>query len=190
MNDVDKSLLDFIQIFDQLGIKYAVMGGIAVRAHSIPRATHDVDVTISVSDEQLSRLIQAAETAGYTVPEAYQKGWVDRVADMPMIKFRVYLERNSVDVDIFLADSEYQKELLNRSRVEPTELGPMSVVTAEDLILLKVLADRPRDRIDVADILFTQGTLDEAYMRKWAGELGISEKLEEALANHPGDERP
>jgi hypothetical protein len=34
----------------------------------------------------------------------------------------------------------------------------------------------------VQDVLFTQGDLDEAYMRRWAKELGVAEKLEEVLA--------
>jgi hypothetical protein len=58
----------------------------------------------------------------------------------------------------------------------------VSFVTAEDLILFKLIASRPRDLIDVEEILFTQGDLDEAYMRRWARELGVAEKLEEVLA--------
>jgi hypothetical protein len=58
----------------------------------------------------------------------------------------------------------------------------VSLVTAEDLILFKLIASRPRDLIDVQDIFFTQGDLDEAYMRRWAKELGVAEKLEEVLA--------
>ncbi len=54
-------------------------------------------------------------------------------------------------------------------------------VTAEDLILLKLLANRPKDRVDVADILFVQVTLDEAYLRRWAATLGIAVELEDAL---------
>jgi hypothetical protein len=61
----------------------------------------------------------------------------------------------------------------------------VSLVTAEDLILFKLIASRPRDLIDVQDIFFTQGDLDEAYMRRWATELGVAEKLEEVLAARP-----
>ena len=47
--------------------------------------------------------------------------------------------------------------------------------------VLKLLANRPRDLSDVADILFVQGQLDEAYMRLWADPLGIIDRLETAL---------
>lgn len=42
-----------------------------------------------------------------------------------------------------------------------------------------------RDLVDVQDILFTQGQLDEGYMRRWAGTLGVAEKLEAALLDRP-----
>jgi hypothetical protein len=46
------------------------------------------------------------------------------------------------------------------------------------LILFKLLAGRPRDLLDIKDILFMQGQLDEAYMRRWAMPLGVAGQLE------------
>ncbi len=48
------------------------------------------------------------------------------------------------------------------------------------LILLKLLANRPKDRVDVSDILFVQATLDEIYLRRSAATLGIAVELEDA----------
>lgn len=81
--------------------------------------------------------------------------------------------------------SAFQQELLKRAKPEPLDDLVVYVVSPEDLILLKLLAHRPRDLADVGDILFTQGTLDEAYLRKWAEELGIRERLESVLAEPP-----
>jgi len=49
---------------------------------------------------------------------------------------------------------------------------------------LKLLANRPKDRVDVSDILFVQATLDEAYLRRWAAKLGIAVELEDALRSN------
>ena len=57
----------------------------------------------------------------------------------------------------------------------------VAVVSPEDLIVLKVLAGRPRDAIDVQDVLFMQGELDRDYMKHWAARLGVLENLEIAL---------
>lgn len=52
-----------------------------------------------------------------------------------------------------------------------------------DLIVLKILANRDRDRGDVQDFLFMQGELDRSYMRHWARKLGVLPTLDQALAN-------
>jgi len=50
------------------------------------------------------------------------------------------------------------------------------------LILLKLIADRPRDWIDIADVLFVQGSIDETYLEHWANRLGVRDRLQRALA--------
>jgi hypothetical protein len=190
MKDVDEALSDAVAILERLGMTYAVMGGLAVRIWSIPRATRDVDLTIAASADDIKRLATEFEDLGYTMPEAYAKGWTDKVAQMPLIKFRWYAAGGDLDIDIFVADTPFQHAYVER-RVRARAQGlDMWVVTAEDLILQKLVAARPRDLIDVTDVLFMQGTLDEAYMRQWADRLGARDSLENALANHPGDTRP
>jgi hypothetical protein len=189
MKPVDQALLDFVTIFRELDLPYAVMGGIAVRAHSIPRPTWDVDVTVQISRLDLPKLFAAVEARGYSVPESYVTGWVHEVASLPLVKFRLYSEGGGVDVDLFLAESPFQQELLRRSTVQETEVGAVSVVSPEDLILLKLFAGRERDLIDVADILFVQGALDANYLRHWASQLGVRDLLEVKLNDRPS-ERP
>jgi len=58
----------------------------------------------------------------------------------------------------------------------------------KDLIVLKCVAYRPRDVIDIQDVLFIQGELDRDYMRLWADQLGVRSNLEESL--HKYDASP
>lgn len=182
MSKLERTLFEITSLLTQSGYEYAVMGGLAVRVHSIPRPTHDVDLTITIDRSELPTLFASLERLGHTVPGSYQRGWVDEVGGMPLVKVRTYMSgSNGVDIDIFLNETDFQKSYLAR-RMEVT-VGDRSlwVVTPEDLILLKLLASRPRDLLDVADILFTQGQLDESYMRTWAKSLGITDRLEQAL---------
>jgi hypothetical protein len=185
MTTLDEALLQFSQLFERMGIPYAVMGGLAVRVHGIPRPTHDVDVTIAIDRAQLSELYDGAEELGFTVPEAFRKGWVDDVAGMPLVKLRMYLERHGIDIDLFLAESPFQAELLSRRQRLEWDDHHVWIVSPEDLVLLKLLANRARDIADIGDILFTQGTLDETYMRRWADVLGVRERLERVLEDVP-----
>ena len=101
---------------------------------------------------------------------------------MPLVKFRLFQDGLGIDVDIFLAESDYQHELMRR-RVQHTVAGtPAWFITVEDLILLKLIANRTRDRADIEDLLLASSELDEPYLRRWAVPLGIEAKLDEVLA--------
>jgi hypothetical protein len=109
MSDLPRVVDDCVSLFERAGIEYVLMGGIAVRVYGIPRATYDVDFTAAIERDRLSSIYDAIEQRGYTVPEAYRTGWVDEVAGMPVVKFRLYLEERGVDVDLFLAETPFQQ---------------------------------------------------------------------------------
>lgn len=178
---LDEVTQQFVQLFEAEGIPYALMGGIAIRIHALPRPTFDVDFTILLSRAELPRLYQLTDQLGFTMPDAQRTGWLDTVRGMPVVKFQIWAEDHAIDIDVFLAETEYQRMLLSRRQRHQADGFHAWFVTAEDLVLLKLLAGRPKDRVDVGDVLFIQGTLDEEYLRKWAGELGIMADLDEIL---------
>jgi hypothetical protein len=182
MTDLTAVIHDLVALFDRLCLPYAIMGGIAVRAHGLPRPTFDVDFVLAVPRERLADLFTAIEEAGHTVPDHYRRGWVDSVGGMPLFKVRLFLEGRGIDADFFLMENDFQKEVMSRRMFEEVEGRPVQLITAEDLILFELLAGRPRDLLDIKDIFFMQGQLDEAYMRRWAGPLGVADQLEQALA--------
>ena len=185
MSDLAQAVRDFTRLFEHRGLPYALMGGLAVRVYGISRATYDIDFTLAIPRERLTELYEAVRGLGYTVPEAYESGWVDQVAGMPLVKFRLYLQGYGIDIDVFLAESQFQLQLLARRRRETLDDQTVWLVSPEDLVLLKLLAGRPRDVADVGDVLFIQGQLDEGYLRRWADQLGVREALERVLAEPP-----
>ena len=186
MTDLTAVIHDLVDLFDRLQLPYAIMGGIAVRAHGLPRPTFDVDFVLAVPLERREGLFAAIEEAGYTVPDHYRGGWVDSVGGMPLFKVRLFIEGRGIDADIFLMENDFQRDVMSRRIIDEIEGKPVRLITAEDLILFKLLAGRPRDLLDIKDILFMQGQLDEGYMRRWAAPLGVSEQLEQALAEREG----
>ena len=101
---------------------------------------------------------------------------------MPLVKLKTWVEiGHSIDVDIFVNDTPFQASVMERRLKIPFSKRQLWFVTPEDLILFKLLANRPRDQGDIADVLFVQGQLDNAYMRTWADHLGITDRLETIL---------
>lgn len=180
MKDLTTVVHELIGLFERKQLPYVVLGGMAVRAYSIPRATYDVDFILSIDRSQLSNLFTAIDELGYTVPDAYLGGWIDTVGEMPLVKVRLYVEGKSIDADVFLAETSFQRSAMSRRVQARVEGQKAYVVTAEDLILFKLVADRPRDRIDVTDILFSQGELDWNYIETWADKLGVLSRWESA----------
>ncbi len=181
---VEDVLLELVGLCDSLDFKYVVMGGLAVRVHGIPRPTYDVDFELGVSSQQLNAFFDGAEKLGYEISDVYRKGWRDSVGGMPLVKLKTWVSSShSIDVDIFINDTPFQAAIMDRRLSIPFEDRDLWFVTPEDLILLKLLAYRPRDQGDIADILFVQGQLDEAYLRQWAQSLDITDRLEKALTD-------
>ena len=179
---VEQVLLDMVGVCEEGDFTYAVMGGLAVRVHGIPRPTYDVDFQLTVDEEQLSRFVALVEHRDYTIADQYVAGWRDRVGGMPLIKLKTYMaDGHSIDVDIFISETSFQFSTMKRRVRLEFEGQSMWFVSAEDLILLKLLANRPRDIGDITDILFMQGELDEAYMQKWSRPLGVGAQLTKVL---------
>ena len=189
MTDLTPTLGLLAALLEHMSVKYVLMGGLVVRAYAIPRVTEDIDLTLALERERLPELYDALDNHGYAVPEPYRSGWVDQVKGLNLVKLKRYVGDHSIDVDLFLAESPYQEEILRRGRIADVEGRQFWIASPEDLVLLKLVSGRPRDWIDVADVLFTQGQLDEQYMRRWAAELAIEKELERALAERI-DDRP
>ena len=52
----------------------------------------------------------------------------------------------------------------------------MRVATVEDLIVLKLIADRTKDQADLEGLL-ALGALDWAYVERWATTWGVLDRL-------------
>lgn len=184
IRDVQDVLFEVVDTLGSLGIDYALMGGLAVRFYAMPRPTQDVDLNLATTPDESVELLQELDKAGFDVPDAYAAGWADRVAEMPIVKVKRFLGHRSIDIDLFLTASAFQRSMMDRRREFTYEGRPLWLVSPEDLVLLKLVADRPRDRIDVQDLFFALGDLDDAYLDLWAEKLRVTEKLATAREEH------
>ena len=173
-----ETLLDFL---DREDTAYMLMGGLAVRTLAIPRPTFDLDLMVAVDEAGAAEFARAADREGFSVDDPHLRGFVDRLAGLAKIAFQVQAADRWIPVDVFLTEAEYQRAAFARRCRHETELGPLWLISAEDLLLHKLLADRPRDRADVADLLLVVGKLDEDYLQSWADRLGVRDRLDKAF---------
>lgn len=169
MNPQFESLWEFHQLFERHGIGYAVIGGLAVQFWGEPRFTRDVDITLVSPPEEFDRTVEILLGAFHS-----------RIGDPAKFarENRILLLRaaNGCEVDVSFGLPGYEEEMI--SRTVPYDLEAEKTVRfcgAEDLLIHKMVASRPRDLEDVAGIVARSGRrLDLAYVRKWLGVFGDS----------------
>ena len=151
----------FARALESARVPYAIGGAIAYGFWGVPRGTRDLDVNVFVSAERADFGIDVLVAAGLEI---------DRARAM-----RSALERGDargryqdLPVDLFFISIPLHESAALRT-VEVTLLDtPIRVLSAEDLVVFKLLFFRGKDVVDVERLVATQGDrLDRDYVRSW-----------------------
>ena len=131
-----------------------VIGGLAVQRWGEPRLTRDVDVSLFTGFGTESVYIEALL--------ALYQGRVTDPAAFALRNRVLLLQKGGIGIDIALAAIPFEERVLARStNFEFLPGVGIRTCSAEDLIVYKAFADRPRDWIDVEGVLLRQqGRLD------------------------------
>jgi hypothetical protein len=167
----EDAFADLFHTLNSFPHPYCLLGALALGAWGTPRTTQDLDVLISVDQEDRPDLIKQLEARGFLVDNQWSE-------HNPMIReFHVRLHRNAIPVDLMLPRDAHDQECLTRRR--QYRLGKLSlwIISPEDFVLHKLKAGRAQDFIDVLSVLQRQHqSLDRPYMSQWAQRLGIWEE--------------
>lgn len=172
----------------QSGIPFMLIGGQAVLLHGRPRLTEDIDVTLAASPEQLPVVEEVCRRlALQPLPEDVES-FVRRTFVLPALH-----DATRIRVDFIFSTTPYERQAIERAVEVELEGVPVRFAAAEDLILHKLFAGRPRDIEDTQGVVLRKGAeLDWAYLRRWADEfasLAGREGLPEQIERLRGAER-
>ena len=163
-------------------IEHAFVGGLALSAWAVPRATFDLDLAVSLPGEEQKELLASLDRLGWSVESIFERGWRDRMAGIPVIHVGIPAERALIRVDFLIAETPFLRSVLARKVDIDLGQGGVPVCSAADLVLLKLIAWRKKDQVDLENILWMQGVPDRPYLEEWARELGVESRLREAIA--------
>ena len=145
-----------VRALNDAGVEYVVVGGLAVAAHGVVRATRDLDLVPAGSEANMDRLARClvavgaehpiqdqltgtslARPASFKVTTRYGEVQVlNRVRGVPPFE---QLQRDQITVEI-----------------APGVIAP--VCSLPHLRAMKRAADRPRDHVDLAELDVLHGT--------------------------------
>lgn len=157
--------LDALEV---LGLRYALVGGLAVGAWGVSRATKDVDLYAELATAVRPRLRRELLRRDFDVPAMDEE--LERFG-----VFRSLFRPTSVFVDIFDAENPLGEAILKRRREVQVQGRIRWTAAAEDLAVLKAFSDRARDHEDLMKLIAVGGhQLDMPYIENWARELDRS----------------
>ncbi len=141
------------------GLDYVVVGGVAVNLLGHLRATNDLDVLVPATEEHGARIRETLDRLGATRPDG--SPLPDHLFDGEH-HVRALTPNGLVD---FIPEGEGPLSYAAvRAAARPDELRgqPVWRVGLAQLVLIKQISDRPRDREDLAALERAYGALPEA----------------------------
>jgi hypothetical protein len=170
-----EALFGLVRLLERLGIRYMVAGSVASSYHGRPRSTHDADVVVDPTAEQLETLLESLLAAGDYVDAARARDALRRRS-----QFNLVDTRSALKIDLIVRkDRPFSREELGRSRT--VELAPgvrVALASPEDTILSKLewakkAGGSEKQLDDAAGVLAVNPGIDRAYVERWAAELGV-----------------
>jgi hypothetical protein len=160
-------LADLGRAFGTIGVPWYLFGAQAAILYGSARLSADVDVTVALGDRGIAELVAALETTGFEarVPEAVTFAETSRV--LPVLH-----TSTRMPADVVLAGPGLEERFLAQAETRAIDDVVVPVACAADLVVMKVLAGRPRDLDDAIAVLRAQGDrLDAPRARATLHEL-------------------
>jgi hypothetical protein len=146
-------LAEVSQLLASSGIRHAMIGAAALAVHGVARATADLDL-LAVDD----RCLESSFWSGLREREAMVD--IRRGDHDDPLAGVVRVSRGEASIDLILGRAAWQADLLSRSETADLRDVSLPVVTAHDLILLKLYAGGPQDAWDIDQLLDVRPTLE------------------------------
>ncbi len=156
-----KSLETIFAALNQAGVRYLVVGGLAVVAHGYVRTTEDVDLVIGLEPENIRRGLAALVHVGYRmgVPvtaeqfaDAGMREQWRKEKEMVVLKMWSDTHRRT-PIDIFVYEPfDMDQELGRAAKVALSDELDVPVVSLPALLAMKREAGRPQDLADIDEL--------------------------------------
>jgi hypothetical protein len=154
----------------QAKLRGAIIGGVARNYWESPRLTFDIDFTVEANPAGIETFIAALADHGFEVWKAQGR----KESSGPDF-VQLYNREMAQVVELQAAKTPFQEEVLRRA-VALDKTG-LLVATREDIIVLKLLALRPKDRDDLR-ALVSGGNIDWEYVQRWCDIWQVTDRLE------------
>jgi hypothetical protein len=143
------------------GVRYLVVGGVAVVLHGYLRATADLDLVVDLDPQNLNVIVELLERLGFRprppVPIRSFADSTERRRWLEEKNFQVFSlwhpEKPGFELDLFVSLPFEFAAAFDRASVVPLGDTRVYVASIDDLVDMKRAAGRPRDQEDIEALL-------------------------------------
>lgn len=173
--DLEKAMRKAIRFLEQERIRYVVIGGVAVSQWGYDRYSEDVDFKIYVPGSDFPAMRALIR----------KKFPINAREHLPANSPVVAVKIDDVTIDFGLGYPGFDELVIERAVVFTIKGMQIRIATAEDLIILKIIAERGKDWIDVEELTKKRfRELDFAYIYGWLKEFAEWLEQPEVIARY------
>jgi predicted nucleotidyltransferase len=148
-----------IEDLNDAGVRYVLVGGIALIRHGVVRATRDIDAVFDPDPDNVERIRALVEIWGATRPDgsSIPEGRIagDRTIHLSTPHGELDLLSEAVAAIAF-------SDLLERAEVRRVDGVEAPICSLADLVAMKRSVGRERDLVDLADLESAHGELPDS----------------------------
>ena len=155
-------LLELVEELERTGVRYALIGGLATGYRSRPRFTRDADFLLQIPLLTLPGLLENLHVRGFAFDaQTTIREWIKE--HITVLSFR------GVRIDWLAPVIPLYQHVLNTAVQEIWFGHSVRIASPEGLILMKLVAFRGQDQIDIENLLAAnRGQLDlDTIRREW-----------------------
>ena len=160
-----KALIDLFQkvipIVENAKMDYLVIGGIAASSLGEARITEDLDLILFIKRNEVKKFLGLVKKEDFDFDERAQ-------IENARITGCFRIHWNNIRLDLLCASTDFEREAYQRKIRLKFFQTEANFPTPENLIILKIVANRPKDIFDVESIAIRNWKkLDLTYLEKW-----------------------
>ncbi len=147
---------EILRKFQKKKVKYVLVGGIAFNLLGGERSTHDMDILVEMTDDNLAKVVSILKKRGYKVKQpvdpmtiADEKTREDWIKNKHMKAFNFYKDEEMKEVDIIIDSPVQYSETRKDAVLVKSGTLQIPVISIKKLIKMKRKTGRAVDQFDV-----------------------------------------
>lgn len=143
MNAFDEFLI-IIKDLQKADIQYALVGGVAMAFHDVPRFTEDIDLLIK--KESYIKFKDLIEEKGYFESA---EPWTFKNIEITLHRFIKIQDDDSILIDVLVPTAKNAEKIIDNADIAESDKGVVKVASKVDLAWLKSFRNSKQDQADI-----------------------------------------